>query len=52
MESHSTPRVERIAAEEFYRLRKLSAAEMTAEMLRRDVDVLELEDDPAFRLVR
>jgi hypothetical protein len=44
--------VARIGYEEYYRLRKLSGPEIAAELDRRKVDVLELDDDPTFRLVR
>jgi hypothetical protein len=43
--------VQRIPADEFSRLRRLDGDAITQELRARGADVLELEDDPAFRIV-
>ena len=44
-------RIIKISHEEYDRIKQMSVPELEAEMKRLGADVLELEDDPQFRIV-
>lgn len=44
-------RIVKVSQEEYDRIKQLTVPELEAEMRRMNADVLELEDDPQFRIV-